>query len=296
MLYFVLIAALIVAAAAYYFFVVQPQRAKTVNRGKNVDVDEAISTNSVGLQDISYIVSKLQPDSTYLDVLLAIASAPESVVFGTRTHQRKEKMVADRIEQDEQEAKEQEKKNQSKVDSDSGFNLDDNGWADDEEDDEYMDDETKEKTKLAKAAEEQKAMDREQLKKATGKAKIPLEDVDDDVLGMIWVENTLAKKGAWPPSDLSFVEGMTFEYNGKDLSALDHPGLRRNLLHMQGRLYSSNLNGHPELREYDILGFFLGGAVYNSRDNFSHPFLINFFGHAPALSFPSSASRRQTED
>jgi hypothetical protein len=256
MIYLLILAAAVAAAVGYYyFFVIRPQQIaemKKSERGKNVDVDETLSTNTVGLEDITYIVSKLGPESTYLDVLLAIASAPESVEFGTKTHLRKEKMVADRKEQDEKEAKKElERKNSKSGDSDAGFNLDDEGWADDdEEDDENIDEETKQKLKLAKEAEEQKEKVREELNKTTGKAKVPLEDVDDDVLGMAWVEKTLKSKGAWPPKDLSFLNDMKFEYEGKEYSALDHPGLHRNLVHMCGRIHSNALNGHPELGEY----------------------------------------------
>ena len=126
------------AAAAYYFFVIQKQKKQKDQRGKNVDVDETLSTNSVGLEDITYIVNKLKPESTYLEILLAIASAPESVVFGTKTHERKLKMISDRKAQDEKEAKELAKKN-SNSDNATGFNLDDEGWADDDEDDEDKD-------------------------------------------------------------------------------------------------------------------------------------------------------------
>jgi hypothetical protein len=209
------------------------------------------------LEDITYIVSKLSPESTYRDVLLAIASAPESVVFGTKTHLRKLKMISDRKEQDEKEAKELEKKS-SKSENDAGFNLDDGGWADDdEEDDDNIDEETKRKLKLAKEAEEEKAKAREELNKTTGKVKVPLEDVDDDVLGMTWVEKTLASKGAWPPKDLLFLSDMKFEYEGKEFSALDHPGLRRNLIHLYGRIHSNVLNGHPELRKFSLFCLYL---------------------------------------
>mmetsp|Transcript_35468 Transcript_35468/g.85825 ORF Transcript_35468/g.85825 Transcript_35468/m.85825 type:complete len:535 (-) Transcript_35468:115-1719(-) len=259
MSYLLIVAAcVLVAAAAYYYFsVVRPQQIadkKKSDRGKNVDVDETLSTNSVGLEDITYVVSKLSPNCTYLDVLLAIASSPESVVFGTKTHLRKLKMVSDRKEQDEKEEKELRKKgsgsgNDNGAD-DTGFNLDDDGWADDdEEDDENIDEETKTKLKLAKQAEEEKAKAREELNKTTGKVKVPLEDVDDDVLGMVWVEKTLKAKGVWPPKDMKFLKDMKFDYEGTDHTALDHPGLHRNMLHLYGRIYSNVLNGHPELLE-----------------------------------------------
>lgn len=249
----VLVAAL--AAAAYYLLVVRRQspstsgEAKDKKRAAHADVDDAISTNSVGLPDITYIASMLKPDSSHLDVLLAVASSPESIAFGTRAYLKKEKLKQDRLEEEKKE--EEKNKKEAKSVSDVGgnstmFDLDDDGWADDD-DDEDLDEDAKRKSKLAKETEEQKKKDREQLKHATGKAKIPLEGVDEGVIGQEWVEKTLAKIGAWPPPDLSFLKDMTFEYEGKQVSALDHPGLRRNLCNIQGRINSMTLNSHPEL-------------------------------------------------
>ena len=243
----VVIAAL-AAAAAYYFLVVQKKKdsGKKSKLTKDIDVDEAVATNTVGLKDIGYIASKLTPDSTHLDVLFAVASTPESILWGTKAYLKKEKFKQDRLEEDKKEEEENKKSSTSKASSSSGnmFELDDEGWGDEDDD---MDDEAKEKAKLAKEAEEQKKKEREQLKQATAKVKVLLEDLDEGVIGQKWVESTLEKAGAWPPPDLRFLKDMTFEYDGKQVSALDHPGLRRNLCHIAGRINSIVLNSHPDL-------------------------------------------------
>ncbi|KAL3905697.1 MAG: hypothetical protein SGILL_009574, partial [Bacillariaceae sp.] len=238
---------------AYYFLVMKKKQneeeaQKKKNRGKNIDVDETMATNSVGMKDITYIASKLKPDSTHLDILLAVASSPESIVWGTRAHLRKEKFMADRLEEDKKEQSENSKLDATKKTDSSGnmFELDDDGWADEDED---MDDEAKEKAKLAKKAEEEKKKTREELKKASGKTKIYLEGIDEGVIGQAWVEKTLGAAGAWPLPDLRFLEEETFEYDGEQVSAMDHPGLRRNLCHIAGRINSLSLNAHPELLE-----------------------------------------------
>jgi hypothetical protein len=110
-----------------------------------------------------------------------------------------------------------------------------------------MDEETKRKAALAKAADEQKKKDQEQLNKATGKIKLLLEGIDEGVIGQKWVENILASKEAWPPKDLCFLKDEMFDYKGKKVSALDHPGLRRNICMIMGRINSLMLNTHPEL-------------------------------------------------
>jgi len=237
------------AAAAYYFLVLKKQDDGKRKLNKDVDVDDAMATNSVGLKDITYIASKLSPASTHLDILLAVASSPESIAWGTKAYLRREKLKEDRYKKKKKEEEERKKKESSSKKSSSGsnmFDLDDDGWADD---DDEMDDEAKEKAKLAKEAEEKKQKEREQLKKATGKTKVPLEGLDEGVIGQKWVESSLEKSGAWPPSDLRFLKDETFEFEGKKLSALEHPGLRRNLCHIAGRINSIALNSHPDLLE-----------------------------------------------
>jgi hypothetical protein len=247
------------AAAAYYWFVAKRRQRSSAedvgdkNLAASADVDEALSTNSIGPQDIKYIASKLNPDSSHMDILLAVASSPESIAFGTRAYLRTQKLRKDRLEEEKREEEEKSRKESRSKNSAGGnshmFDLDEDGWADDD-DDEDLDEEAKRKAKLAKETEEQKKKDREQLKQATGKAKIPLEGVDEGVIGQVWVEKILSEIGAWPPPELSFLKEMTFEYEGKRVPALDHPGLRRNLCNIQGRINSMALNNHRELRTF----------------------------------------------
>jgi hypothetical protein len=68
-------------------------------------------------------------------------------------------------------------------------------------------------------------------------------------LGQEWVEATLSKAKVWPPEDIGLLKDATFDYKGKQVSAMDHPGLRRNLCMTVGRLNSQMLNSHPELLE-----------------------------------------------
>lgn len=241
MIYMVgLLLAVAVGGAAYYFLVLKKKSAKNQAKG---DVDEAIATNSVGLDDIKHIASQLNPDSPHMDVLWAVISTPESIAYGLRGYRKKEKIRAERIVEDAEEAKQG--KNKPAKNSTEMFALDDGGWAEDDDDD--MDEEAKRKAKLEKEAEEQKKKDREQLQKATGKTKILLEGIDDGVIGQQWVESTLTKARVWPPKDLGILNGVKFEYEGKKVSPLDHPGLRRNICMMMGRLNSVVLNSHPEL-------------------------------------------------
>jgi hypothetical protein len=255
----------IIAAAAYYLFF----KGKEKKRGSAGDVDEALATNTVGLQDITYIISKLKPDSDPLDVLLAVASTPESIAWSTKTLGHRAKVVEKRLAADK--AEEAKKKAEAKKSNDDKmFDLGDD-WADDDDEDE----ETKEKTKLAnKVMEEKQKLDQD-VAKASGKIKIPLEGVDEGVIGQNWVEKSLQRVGAWPPKDLRFLNDMTFEHEGKQVSAMDHPGLRRNLCYIAGRLNSIALNSHPELcKRYivcslksivfwcaDLISFFLRGVL-----------------------------------
>ncbi|CAJ1952332.1 unnamed protein product [Cylindrotheca closterium] len=230
----------VIAAGAYYYY------AFVLNKKKKptVEIDETMATNTVSLKDINYLASRLGPNSTHMDVLLAVASCPDSIKYGTKHHEAKEKARADRIAQDEEE-KVNEKTDIKSTAKDNLFDFDDEGWADEDD----MDDESKRKLELEKKAEEQKKKDLEQLNKATGKAKILLEGIDDGVIGQLWVEKTLGSNGAWPPKDLRFLGGEKFDYNGKMVSALEHRGLRRNICMMMGRINSMMLNTHPELLE-----------------------------------------------
>lgn len=232
-----------IAYACYRRFFVSKAEKK---RGADTDVDETLATNSVGLEDVTYIASKLRPDSDQLDILLAVASTPESIKWSTKALVNRKKIVQTRLDDDKKEADEKKKLGSKKTES-NVFDLDDVGWADEDEDDLDLDDEEKKKAKLAKKTLEEKQKFGEELAKATGKTKIPLEGIDEDVIGQEWVEKALTKVGAWPLDDLRFLKDMRFDYNGKRVSAMEHPGLVRNLCFVAGRLNSLALNSHPEL-------------------------------------------------
>lgn len=202
------------------------------------DVDDMTTSNTVGLGDVAYLAKVLKPDSSHDDVLLAVASTPENIAYGLKNFKNVEKMRLERIKEDLEEAKVAKPK--KTMTSDDMFNLDDEGWADDGDEDD-------EKAKAAAKAEEEKQKAREDLKKAVGKEKIKMEGIDDGVLGQKWVEQVLGSKGMWPPKDLGILNGERFDYEGKMVSAMDHPGLRRNLCMITGRLNSMVLNGHPDL-------------------------------------------------
>ena len=204
--------------------------------------DDPLAARTIGLEDVAYLAEQLTPDSDFFNVLWAVASTPENILFGIAGYEARQALIAER-EKEAREAQASSKKKKS-TSASLAFDLDDEGWADDAEDD---DEQAKEKAKLAAMAEEEKQKAREQLQKATGKAKVLLEGYDEGVIGQNWVEKTLASKGAWPPKDLGILQNQTFEYDGKELGPLDHPGLRRNICMIMGRMHSVMLNSHPEL-------------------------------------------------
>jgi len=214
---------------------------------KSTPTKTPLDGNTVGLSDVAYLMSQLSPSSSRMDVLWAVASTPESIQYGLQSHETVQKIRDQRKEADAAEAND--KKKGGKEDAATTFDLDDEGWDDDNDGEEEKDEETKRKEKLAAEADEQKKKDREQLQKATGKTQVKLEGFDDGVIGQRWVETTLANVGAWPPKDLGLLSKRKFDYNGRNVSALDHPGLRRNICMITGRLNSTVLNSHPDLLE-----------------------------------------------
>ena len=231
----------IIAAIAYYL----STQKKEKKRGSDADVDEAIATNSVGLGDITYIASKLSADSDPLDVLLAVASTPESIVWSTKKLAARQKTIEKRIQFDKDEAAKK-KAEAKKSTDDTMFDFDDDGWADDDEEDE----ETKKKAELAKKVMEEKQKLEGEVAKSSGKVKVPIEGMDEGVIGQKWVEKAMGSLGVWPPKDLRFLNDMKFDHNGKKVSAMDHPAMRRNLCFIFGRLNSIGLNSHPELCKF----------------------------------------------
>jgi curved DNA-binding protein CbpA len=182
---------------------------------------------SVSGDDTMYMVQHLSPDSSHWDVLLCIATAPESISISTKAINKIEEMKREKLSKLAASSK--------KVPTDV-FDLDGGGWDDDDHD-------------AAKKEAEELQKQQEQIKAATGATDVVLEGVDQGVLGQKWVENTLEKFGQWPPLDLGFLEGKTFDWKGRKVGALDHPAIRRNLCFTMGRLNSIVLNTHTELRK-----------------------------------------------
>jgi hypothetical protein len=182
------------------------------------------------------------------DVMWAVASIPEIIEYSLQAHNAAQQLRRERIESDLAEAKKSKTTPETAKGDMFAFEEDDEGWADNVDDD--QDEETKQKAKLAVEAELQKKRDKEQLEKTTGKSKIKLEGIDKGVIGQKWVEATLQSSNVWPPKDLGLLTGTTYEYNGKKVSPLKHPGLRRSICMITGRLNSMLLNTHPELCKY----------------------------------------------
>lgn len=217
------------------------QEKKATGEGALLD-----TSNSVGVADLAYMVEKLHPESSHFDLLLTVCSTPENIewsmaALGKVEEQRQERIEKKKLEKPKNEA------DKAAFDFDSLMN-DDGGWDEDDDDDEE-DEQVKEARLKAKHAEAVKQADLARLKQATGQAVQLMEGVDDGVLGQEWVEATLSKAKVWPPADIGLLKDAKFDYKGEKVSAMDHPGLRRNLCMTVGRLNSQMLNSHPELLE-----------------------------------------------
>lgn len=188
--------------------------------------------NTVAQHDTMYLAANLSPTTSHLDLLYMIATTPENISISAKALEQIQELKQERL---KDESSKQKKKPAFDLDMDAG------GWADDE------DDESKEASQKAKELEEEQKKERQQLQKAQGTETVLLEGIDDGVIGQAWVERTLTKEGKWPPADLGFLEGKTFEYKGKQVTAMEHPAVRRNLIMTHGRLNSIILNGHSEL-------------------------------------------------
>jgi hypothetical protein len=215
---------------------------------KKVDEGALLDTsNSVGVADLAYLVEKLHPESTHFDLLLTVCSTPENIDWSMQALAKVEVARQERIEKKKLE-KPKSEADKAAFDFDSLMN-DDGGWDADDDEDENEDEVAKEMRLKGKQAEAEKQADLARLKQATGQAIQLMEGIDDGVLGQEWVEATLSKAKVWPPEDIGLLKDATFDYKGKQVSAMDHPGLRRNLCMTVGRLNSQMLNSHPELLE-----------------------------------------------
>ena len=105
-------------------------------KASSVEIDETLATNTISLNDINYIASNLNPNSTHLDVLLTFASCPDAVKYGLKQYEATQKIRKDRIARDKEEELKNSKKSSKAASNSNMFDLDDDGWADD--DDEEM--------------------------------------------------------------------------------------------------------------------------------------------------------------
>lgn len=220
-------------------------------RKEEKNVQQTLQAMSVALGDTKYFAKVLSPDSTQLDILLAVATTPENIEWAVQLKEKEDKMRQERLAQ-------MKSKSVFSSNKSASFELDQAGWADEgdgddeggDEEDEEEDDQVKAAEAKARQADLEKEKQRKELELATGKAAVLMEGVDEGVIGQAWVEKVLVEKGKWPPSDLRYLSGQRFDYKGKKYAPLDHPGVRRNLCLTMGRLNAQLLNTHPELRKY----------------------------------------------
>jgi len=222
------------------------------SKKQNETAAQRMADMSVAAADTAYLAATLTPDSTHMDVLLAIATTPESIHVSEEALDKIEKLKKEKI------AKQ---KSEPKKKAANSFDLDDGGWDDDEDD---------AAAQKAKEEEALKRKEKEQLAKAQGEGSIPMEGIDDGAVGQKWVETVLQSHGQWPPKDLSFLEGKTFKYKNKTVGPLEHPAVRRNLCFTMGRLNSVFLNTHGELLEAHSKNmidptYFQGNMGYRQR-------------------------------
>lgn len=208
----------------------------SLSRSSTADANADISATTDSAADTAYLATTLGPDSTHMHVLWAIATTPETVALTQR--------MLDKIEIMRQESISKKQKKAAEDANKTFFAIQEEGWADDNED---LEDEA---TKRAKEEEARKEEQKQQLAEATGAAMAaPMEGVDEGVLGQLWVERTLERFGQWPPTKAIWpcLEDKIFIYRGKAVSALEHPAVKRNLCFTMGRLNSIVLNTHTEL-------------------------------------------------
>ncbi|KAL3822965.1 hypothetical protein ACHAXA_011680 [Cyclostephanos tholiformis] len=230
---------LLIALVAQYFSLPDPKSTKKKGDGtKDKKIDNKVHLNPAA--DAAYLVNRLRPDSTPLQILYAIATSPDTIAV-TSKHVD---MAADLREKKRAHLAEREREGSSHKSMEDLF--DDDGWAEDDANDSAAE--------AARRAREEKEKEAKRLAKATGKdvtdfSKMMLEGVDDGVLGQEWVVRNLTELGAWPPPSLdgSIVGADKFDLDGRMVAPLDHPGVRRALVMTMGRLRAKELNTHPEL-------------------------------------------------
>jgi hypothetical protein len=246
-----------------YLLFIKPRFFNSTTTRKSVQSSKLMSTpgkknlllepcTSVPPEDMAYLAKVLSPDSTSIDILVAVITTPENIEWSIQDLDRSNAIRADRIEKDKLLAKSS-KNNNKKTKIASSFDdiVNADGWADDDDENDNSNENKAEEIRARQAEEERKA-DMERLRIATGQAVQLLEGIDDGVIGQLWVEKSLSSHGVWPPTTNDFlksIQSTNYDYNGKKVSALNHPGIRRMLCMTIGRLNSIYLNGHSELLE-----------------------------------------------
>jgi hypothetical protein len=195
----------------------------------------------IQVDDLAEIYALLSPTSSHLDVLYSVITSKEIVdAVSNSLEEIEELKVKKRKKKAEEEATAAKQETRA---FDDLMNQD--GWDEDGDDDD--DEATKEAKRNAKEEEDQKKADMERLMQATGQKLPLLEGIDEGVLGQVWVEKTLAAKGAWPLKLRPWLKKTKFDYKGKKLGPMEHPAVRRILCMTAGRLHSGLLNSHEEL-------------------------------------------------
>ena len=241
---------LVVVGAAFYYYSSQ-QKGGEASSSTDKDVEDkkkaSVATTPDGktvriqVDDLVDIFSRLSPTCGIYDILYAVITSAEIVSAVTQSLDEIDVIRQKKLKKKEEE---QAKKKEDVVSFDDLFDQDGFDEGDEDEDD---DEATKEAKRKAKEEEAQKKADMERLKQATGQALPVLEDMDDGVLGQMWVEKTLQEKDAWPLDLPDWLKKEKFDWKGKKMSAMEHPAVRRILCMTAGRMNSAMLNSHDEL-------------------------------------------------
>lgn len=209
-----------------------PQPSSSSSSSAAVETPTSLAAKLVGFnKEIAYLADQLSPTTKDpMNVLWAVATTPEMIHYGLETYSVREQLVQQR--QANAKANKPAASTTSIDDVESLSKL-------------VTDHATLNETDLnVKTTTAPTSAHPNQKQEAE---TMLLEGIDDGVIGQEWVERTLAASGIWPPNDWGLLQNRTFDYNGTQVGPLDHPGIRRNICMMLGRLNTTMLNSHPEL-------------------------------------------------
>jgi hypothetical protein len=206
-----------------------------------------------------HLIDHPNPSSiTHMDILFCVSTCPELL----RTTQEFLAAAEEQKNRKQQILQERDSTNVTSTASTaanatkSAFELDDFGWADDNDGDQ----ENMERAKKLRLFEVEKELEKQRMANLIVKKSqeteesssllteeqllsTKFEDLDEGVLGQRWVEQTLQSidRDIWPPSN----KNGTFSVD----SVMDQPASRRNVCMLLARLHSQALNTHPALVE-----------------------------------------------